>query len=497
MQILRTLLTLAALLVASVALPGAARATCPAGVNPASWVCQPPIAPAQGTDEVLGWRPSLGVAGQGPISVSDLLAALNFTVSDGSTTLDSVFNLLFSGGGCTVTGPAPTATITCAAALTVTDGITTITGVDALDFGGGGCIVGGTSPTATVTCTGGGGGVLTIQDSSGNVVNNASVLQLGPGFLVTGVSTDAVANLNQPNRTVSVCAGTPSSCLITANDLGGQVNFNGSNLTLLIPSISSASFTGSLASGVLTVSGVTGTIAVGQTLQGGTVATTPGTIIVSGSGTTWQTNHTQTIGSQSMNSSMLPSGTTFTVTNYNATPLAISCGGGLAINIYPSGCSALIPSAGAMACVSNGATLDCPGLAVQPNQAFTTLDQTWTGKQTWGSANRPPNVQSGATYTISSADCGGTVQTTNGSAVTITLPGSLTGFAGNGVGCTVIIDQEGAGQVTVVSDGSSTLTTAINGGTAVHTRTQHSLVYETATVSTLGALNWNLGGDAT
>ena len=57
-------------------------------------------------------------------------------------------------------------------------------------------------------------------------------------------------------------------------------------------------FTGSIAGTTLTVSGVTGAIAIGQTLYGAGV--TAGTTITGGSGTSWTVSTSQTVGSEAM-----------------------------------------------------------------------------------------------------------------------------------------------------------------------------------------------------
>jgi hypothetical protein len=59
-----------------------------------------------------------------------------------------------------------------------------------------------------------------------------------------------------------------------------------------------AAFTGSLSGTALTVSGVTGTLVIGQIVQGASVL--PGTKIVSGSGTAWVVNNSQTVASEQM-----------------------------------------------------------------------------------------------------------------------------------------------------------------------------------------------------
>lgn len=68
-------------------------------------------------------------------------------------------------------------------------------------------------------------------------------------------------------------------------------NFGGTSGT-------TSSFTGSISATTLTVSGVTGTIAIGNTVSGAGV--TANTVITAGSGTTWTVNKSQTISSEAM-----------------------------------------------------------------------------------------------------------------------------------------------------------------------------------------------------
>ena len=62
-----------------------------------------------------------------------------------------------------------------------------------------------------------------------------------------------------------------------------------------------SSFTGSISGTTLTVSSVTGTVQVGQTIKG--TGVTAGTFIVSGSGTSWVVNNSQTVSSEAMTGS--------------------------------------------------------------------------------------------------------------------------------------------------------------------------------------------------
>lgn len=64
------------------------------------------------------------------------------------------------------------------------------------------------------------------------------------------------------------------------------------------PFVAGPTFTGAISGTALTVSGVTGTVAIGQTLYGAGVAA--GTTITGGSGTSWTVNNSQTVAAESM-----------------------------------------------------------------------------------------------------------------------------------------------------------------------------------------------------
>jgi hypothetical protein len=61
-----------------------------------------------------------------------------------------------------------------------------------------------------------------------------------------------------------------------------------------------STFTGAIAGTALTVSGVSGAIAVGQTVSDASAGVLPGTTIISGSGTSWVVSKTQTVSSRAM-----------------------------------------------------------------------------------------------------------------------------------------------------------------------------------------------------
>lgn len=79
---------------------------------------------------------------------------------------------------------------------------------------------------------------------------------------------------------------------------------------------------------------------------------------------------------------------------------------------------------------------------------------TFSGTQTFGTVVGSVNAQAGTTYTLAATDCGKTVIITNGSAITLTTLNSLP------IGCSIAVEQGGAGQITVANGAGATLTSA-------------------------------------
>lgn len=79
-----------------------------------------------------------------------------------------------------------------------------------------------------------------------------------------------------------------------------------------------ATFTGAIVGTTLTVSGISGTIAIGQSVVDASGNVLPGTKIISGAGTSWQVNNTQTVTSEAM-SSLLPNSNS-SIININQVP---------------------------------------------------------------------------------------------------------------------------------------------------------------------------------
>ncbi|MEK9909115.1 MAG: hypothetical protein VW498_02005 [Candidatus Thalassarchaeaceae archaeon] len=99
------------------------------------------------------------------------------------------------------------------------------------------------------------------------------------------------------------------------------------------------------------------------------------------------------------------------------------------------------------------------------------------------------NAQSGTTYTLTASDNGKIVTLSNASAITLTLPETSTETLAVGFSCMII--QRGAGQVTVVVEGSDTLESS---GSKTKLTGQHSSAF--VTKITAGSPNtWGLYGD--
>jgi hypothetical protein len=81
---------------------------------------------------------------------------------------------------------------------------------------------------------------------------------------------------------------------------------------------------------------------------------------------------------------------------------------------------------------------------------------TWSGTQTFGPVIGAVSTQSGTSYTLAASDCGTTILFTNAAAITVTTLNSLP------PGCAIAIEQDSAGQVTVVAGAGATQHSAHN-----------------------------------
>lgn len=114
-------------------------------------------------------------------------------------------------------------------------------------------------------------------------------------------------------------------------------------------------------------------------------------------------------------------------------------------------------------------------------------NNTYTGSATFGEVIGGSRVVSGATDTLSAADCGGEVVYTSGSAVTAT---TFSGAAASGKTCAIALYQHGAGLVTV-SDGSGATHVGYNCPNA-ETAGQYAVLSLHAQGN--NGSEWNIGG---
>src|SRR6185312_3438921 len=249
-----------------------------------------------------GNNASISVPNNGPLitrNVADTNVALTVSQLNASSTGD-ILDLKNSGGTVAKVTQAGASSF---AGMTVS----TITGsTQCLHVNTSGVVSGTGSDCGSASGLTVGTTTITSGTSGRLEYNNSNVL----GELALGNNlaiNSSTLNLTSPDNTKTI------SYTIAATDMGGQVNFNGSSLTVTIPAISST---------------------------------------------------------------VLAAGMSITITNINASALTISTTP--TINGF-NGTS--IPQFGGINCVSNGASLDCIGLGVLANQAFTNVAQSYSAPQ--------------------------------------------------------------------------------------------------------------------
>jgi len=121
---------------------------------------------------------------------------------------------------------------------------------------------------------------------------------------------------------------------------------------------------------------------------------------------------------------------------------------------------------------------------------------TWVIKDStaYGRMITPMNNQTGTTYTLALTDCNKFINLYNANAITLTLPQAATADLPDGFQCTII--QAGAGQVTIVKEGTDTISSADG---LVKTRTQYSAVtiVNRGDYNSDGTTAWFISGDLT
>lgn len=95
-------------------------------------------------------------------------------------------------------------------------------------------------------------------------------------------------------------------------------------------------------------------------------------------------------------------------------------------------------------------TVDSKGRVTAAQNGLASTN-TWTGTQNFGPVVGSVSTQVGTSYTLSANDCGTTVRFTASSSITLTTLNSLP------TGCSVAVEQAGAGQITVSAGSGTTL----------------------------------------
>lgn len=122
--------------------------------------------------------------------------------------------------------------------------------------------------------------------------------------------------------------------------------------------------------------------------------------------------------------------------------------GGAATLVLPAGSSA---APKCVTIVSDGTNYQIAP-SYLANVVQTNVANTFTATQTFAGVLGTVSTQSGTTYTLANTDCGTTVRFSSASAVTVTIPATLT------VGCNIAVLQAAAGQVTMTGTAVSAAT---------------------------------------
>ncbi len=148
---------------------------------------------------------------------------------------------------------------------------------------------------------------------------------------------------------------------------------------------------------------------------------------------------------------------------------------------------AIVTAKGDLLVAQTSATVD--NLAVGTNGQVLTVDSTQTLGVKWSTPATTDltfNAQTGTTYQLVIGDLNKLVTLSNASAITLTVPnGTFT------AGQQINVQQIGAGQVTIVSDGTTVLTSTGATSTAPKLRAQ----YSAATIICTSSNNFTVVGD--
>ena len=112
----------------------------------------------------------------------------------------------------------------------------------------------------------------------------------------------------------------------------------------------------------------------------------------------------------------------------------------------------IVDSNGRVTSASNGPATGTSGHTLP----YLDGNNTWSGTQNFGPVVGSVSTQGGGTYALAAGDCGTTILFTNASPITVTTLNSLP------AGCTIAIEQQGGGQVTIAAGAGTTQHSAHN-----------------------------------
>lgn len=210
----------------------------------------------------------------------------------------------------------------------------------------------------------------------GGNVSSLTLTQLQAISGTLSIAIDGVAKTGSPN--LAAATGFTNAATIIAD-------------TLDIEGAQAAAFTGVISGTGLTVSAVTGTIAIGQIVKGAGV--TADTFITAGSGTSWTVNNSQTVGSEAMTT--VQPGVTYDSLS-GAFVVASNTTGGSSTLAFATGTIAAALKLQA----AQGAVLSQGAVAATPAGA---LDAVYGVTQNWATYTTLFNPDSGSANTVKQA----------------------------------------------------------------------------------------------
>lgn len=321
--------------------------------------------------------------------------------------------------------------------ITVSGGVITASGGSA------------TAITVGTTTVGSGTSGFALYDNSG-VLGNFS---FGSGLALTsGVLSPTV-----PDNTHT------SSYTIAATDMAGQVNMNGSSLTVTIPAISSTVLASGMTVAICNYNSTALTISTTPTINGYTGSTIPATssgtascLNLTSNGTTLDAipiiaNTGGSVSITALDGSITVNPSPITGTGTITAGLVPVGKGGTGDTTLAAGGLMVGNGTGAVSTVADvatGSVLLSQGASTNPAYQTVGAGITTNGGTTLASTD-VINAQTGTSYTIATTDAAKLVTTTNAASIAVTLPVATTTGFGAGFGFDLLNKVGAAGTATL------------------------------------------------